>query len=160
MGRIYSVVVDSTSLSTTFDWVELTPADDKAIKLRGFLLSQTSEVSDAAEEGLRIRVFRFTSAVTGGSSGGASFTPVPVDSADAAAGFTAEIRNTTVATSGGTTVVCAELGWNIRSSPLEFWYPDERFCPKVKGAEVMIVRSETTPADAATFMGTFWIEEE
>jgi hypothetical protein len=162
MGRIYSIAFDSTAITNAngdVDWVEILPADDKPVKIRGFILSQSSEAGDAAEELLRFRILRLAATVTSGS-GGASFTPSPVDSADAAAGCTVEVRNTTVATTSGSTVVCAEFAWNERASPFEFWFPDERFAPKAKQGEGLFIRQETTVADDVTCMGTIWIEEE
>jgi hypothetical protein len=136
----------------------LTPAANKPVKLRGMLLSQISEVADAAEEGLRISVQRFPATVTTGN--GTAVTPIPMDSADAAAGCSAECNGATVATTSGSAVVLAEMGWNIRNSPYEMWFPDASFAPKAKNAEALIVRMETTPADDFTGLFTFWIEEE
>lgn len=161
MGRIYSVTYNGTITNAggNTDLLELLPADDKPVKLRGMILSQISEVGDAASEGLQITVKRLGATVTGGS-GGSAVTPVPVDSADAAAGVAAECNNTTVATTSGATVTLADMGWIIQNSPFDFWWPDERFCPKVKQGEALVVRLETTPADDFTGSFTFWIEEE
>jgi hypothetical protein len=162
MGRIYSVVMATVAITagnTDVDWLLVLPADDKPVKLRGFIIGQTSEVGDAAEESLRFRVLHMTATVTNGS-GGTTPTPATVDSADAAAGCTIHCNDTTVATTNGTTKVCAEFAWNERASPFEFWYPDERFCPKAKQGEALLLRQETTVADDVTCMATFWIEEE
>lgn len=161
MGRIYSVVFQGTITNAggDQDLLEVLPADDKPVKLRGFSLSQISEVGDAAEEGLRVSVLKMTATITSGS-GGSAPTPIPPDTADAAAGFTAEVNNTTVATTSGATTTHGEFGWNIRNSPFDFWYPDERFCPKAKQGEGLFVRLQTTPADDFTGCFTFWLEEE
>src|SRR5262245_26611265 len=161
MGRIYSVSYQGTITNAggDTDLLEIAPADDKPVKLRGFSLGQTSEVGDAAEEGLRISVIMLPATFTSGS-GGSSVTPAPCDSANSAAGATTECNNTTVATTSGTAVTRAEFAWNNRASPYDFWYPDERFCPVVKGAEGMVVRLQTTPADDFSGCFTFWIEEE
>src|SRR5689334_17393083 len=144
MGRIYTVVHQGTiaNASGDVDLLEILPADDKPVKLRGLLLSQISEVADAQEEGLRITIKRLPATVTSGS-GGSTPTPQPMDSADAAAGFAAETGNSTVATTNGTAVTLAEIGWNERNSPYEMWFPDDRFCPKVKQGEALVVRQET-----------------
>lgn len=161
MGRIYTVSYQGTITNAggDTDLLEALPADDKPIRLRGFSLSQISEVGDAAEEGLRISVIRLPATVTSGS-GGSSVTPAPMDSADTAAGATCECNNTTVATTSGTAVTMAEYGWNIRSSPYEVWFPDAAFSPKAKQGEGLIVRQQTTAADDYTGLFTFWIEEE
>lgn len=161
MGRIYSVTYNGTITNAggNTDLLSIQPADDKPVKLRGFSFAQTSEVGDAAEEGLRITVKRFPATYTVGS-GGSAVTPVPVDSADTAAGCTTRCNDTTVGTTSSTAVTLADLGWNIRNSPFDFWYPDERFCPKVKQGEGLGVVLETTVADDLTGSFTFWIEEE
>ena len=161
MGRIYTVSYQGTITNAggDSDLLELLPADDKPVKLRGLLLSQISEVGDTAEEGLRISILRMTATVTSGS-GGSSVTPAPMDSADVAAGVAAECNNTTVATTNGSTITIAEVGWNIRLSPYELWFPDDRFAPKAKQGEALLVRMQTTPADDFTGMFTFWVEEE
>ncbi len=160
MARRYAVPYTGTFTNTggNADLLELLPADDKPVKLIGFLLSQTSEVGDTAEEGIRISVVRLGATVT--SSNGTSVTPVPLDSADTAAGFTAECNGATVATTNGTTTVVMEMGWNIRNSPYEWWAPDVSLAPKCKGGEGLFVRAETTPADDITVCLTFWVEEE
>ena len=161
MSRIYTVSYQGTITNAggDTDLLELLPADDKPVKLRGFSLAQTSEVGDAAEEGLRVSVIRLGATVTSGS-GGSSVTPTPMDSADSAAGVAAECNNTTIATTSGTSTTIEEIGWNIRSSPYEHWYPDVNFCPKAKQGEGLVVRLQTTVADDITGVLTFWIEEE
>ncbi len=161
MGRIYTVPYTGTLTLAggDSDFLEVLPADDKPVKLRGWSLSQSSEVGDAAEESLRISVLRMAATVTSGSLGSA-VTPVPMDSADAAAGFTAECNNSTVATTTGATTIIEEYGWNERNTPFEHWYPDERFCPKAKQGEGLFVRCQSTVADDVTIELTFWIEEE
>lgn len=161
MSRIYTVSYQGTITNAggDSDLLEILPADDKPVKLRGFRLSQISEVGDTAEEGLRISVLRLPATVTSGS-GGSAVTPAPTDSADAAAGAACECNNTTVATTSSTAVTLEELGWNVRNSPCDFWYPDANFSPKAKQGEALIVRMQTTPADDFTGCFTFWIEEE
>lgn len=160
MGRIYTVsfAATVTAAGGDTDWCELTPADDKPIKLRGFLISQTSEVGDTAEEGLRFSVIRLPATVTSGN--GTATTPQPMDSADAAAGFTAETNGTTIATTSGTAITIHEFGWNERNTPYDFWYPDERFSPKAKQGEVIVIRQQTTLADDMSACFTVWVEEE
>lgn len=161
MGRIYSVSYQGTITNAggDTDLIEILPADDKPVKLRGFSLSQISEVGDAAEEGLRITIIRLPATVTSGS-GGSAITPAPMDSADVAAGAACECNNTTVATTSGTAVTIAEYGWNIRNSPFAEWFPDTAYCPKVKQGEGLVVRQQTTAADDYSGQFTFWIEEE
>jgi hypothetical protein len=160
MGRIYTVVFNGTvtSAGADTDWLEVLPADDKPVKLRGLMISQISEVQDAAEEGLRFSIIRLGATVTGGN--GTATTPAPMDSADAAAGAACETNGATVATTSGTTTILVEFGWNNRNSPYEIWFPDDRFAPKAKQGEGLIVRQQTTLADDMTAQMTAWIEEE
>ena len=161
MGRIYTVVYSGTITNAggDTDLLELQPADDKPVKLRGFILSQTSEVGDAEEEGLRISVIRLTATVTSGT-GGSSVTPESMDSADTASGATCECNNTTVATTSGNTDTLYDMAWNVRASPYDYWFPDAAYCPKVKQGEALIIRQQTTAADDYSGVFTFIFEEE
>lgn len=161
MSRIYAVPFAGTTVTNAggnADLWEFAPATQKPMKLRGFRFGQISEVGDAVEEGIEIQIIRMTATVTG--SNGSSVTPVPMDSADTAAGVACETNGATVATTSGTATIIESIPWNIRASPLEVWYPDERFCPKVKNAEFLFIRLLTTVADDITFGGVAWIEEE
>ena len=161
MGRMYSVPFAGATVTNAGGnndlWI-FEPADDKPIKLRGFRLGQTTEVADAAEEGVEIQVIHMTATVTNGNGG--AVTPVPIDPSDAAAGFTSETNGTTVATTSGTTTICESIPWNIRNSPCDFWYPDERFSWKARQGQALILRLITTVADDINFGGCAWIEEE
>lgn len=160
MSRIYTVsfAATVTSAGGDTDLLEVLPADDKPVKLVGFILGQTSEVGDAAEEGLRISVLRHPATVTSGN--GTAATPQPMDSADSAAGFAAECNGTTVSTTSGTTVTLSEMAWNLRASPFDMWYPEPALRPKAKQGEALVVRMQTTLADDASFACTFFLEEE
>ena len=161
MSRIYAVPFAGATVTNAggnADLWEFLPADDKPIKLRGFSFGQISEVGDAAEEGVEIQIIRMNATVT--SSNGSSVTPVPMDSADAAAGFTAETNGATVATTSGTATIVKSFMLNLRGSPFEWWAPDERFAPKAKQGEGLFIRLITTVADDITAGGVAWIEEE
>lgn len=161
MSRIYTVPYSGTVTNAggNSDLFEIAPADDKPVKLRGLRLGQISEVGDTAEEGLQISIIRLPATVTSGS-GGSAVTPVPMDSANVAAGAACEANNTTVATTNGTAVTVDIIGWNERNTPYETWWPDPEFAPKVKQGETLVVRMDTTPADDFTFCGSVYIEEE
>lgn len=160
MGRIYSVSFSGTvaNASGDVDWLEIAPADDKPVLLRGLLISQISEVADAGEEGLRFSIIRLPATFSTGN--GTATTPQPMDSAGAAAGATCETNGATVATTSGTAITLVEFGWNVRNSPYEMWFPDRDYAPKVKQGEGLVVRMQTTVADDITACATFWIEEE
>jgi hypothetical protein len=167
MSAIYAATYTGTVTNAggNTDLGSFSPADDAPIRLRGFLLSQISEVGDAAEEGLEITVKRLPATMTVGSGGSSITATKPL--ADFKGGstwaMTARANDTTVATSSGTIEILQELGWNERNSPYDFWFPDERFCPVIgqSGANLtgLIIRQETTAADDYTGAFTFWIEE-
>lgn len=158
MSRIYTVPFNGTLANAggDVDLVELLPADDKPVKLRGFKFGQTSELGDSAEEQLRISIMRLPATVTGGS-GGSAVTPTPDDSAQTAAGCAAEANNTTVATTNGSAVTLEEFSINIRA-PFETWWPD--FAWKAKQGEALVIRCQSTPADDLSAQWTAIIEEE
>jgi hypothetical protein len=151
---MYTISFEGVAVTAQVDFFEITPADDKPVAVHGILLSQSSDVGDAAEEMLRVEFIRGHS--TGGS-GGAAPTPIPLDPNDTAAGLAAETNNTTIA-SVGTPVVLLALAFNIRQG-LEHYFPPE--CrPKVSQANTTLVaRLMAAPADSLTISGTLFVEE-
>lgn len=162
MSRIYAVPFNGTVANATgdTDLFSFAVADDKPIRLRGFILGNVSEVGDTAEEALRITVKYLPATLTQGSNGSTVTAVAPLsDQAGTVWGFTAHVNDTTVATSSGTVIVVDEFAWNIRNSPYEHWYPDPSFCPECKQGAGLVVRCETTVADDFTFSGTAFVEE-
>lgn len=157
-GRIYSVVFGAVSVSGSGqDFFEITPADDKPVEIVGLFLTQTgnSDVGDAQEECLRFSIVR-GNATSG--SGGSAPTPAPVDPNDTAAGFTAEVNNTTIA-STGTAVIVHEDSFNVRVG-YQNWWP-EGFGPQATQANTLLcVRLNAAPADAITLSGTLYVREK
>jgi hypothetical protein len=159
MARVYRVPYTGTLAAAggDSDLLSLQPADDKPVRLKGWLIGQSTEIGDAAEENVRITVRHMTATVTIGS-GGSSVTPVKTDPNDPAAGFTARCNDATVSTTSGTSTIAEELGWNIRSSPWERYIPEEDRLIARQG-EVLIVRLESTLTDDVTGQLTFLVEE-
>ena len=159
MSSIYTVSFAGTVTNAggDTDLLELTPADDKPCKLRGFTIGQYSEFGDSQEEAIRISVIRLPATVTSGN--GTATTGQALDDLAAAAGFAAETNGTTVATTSSTAVTLAEFAWNLRASPYEFWWPDPEFAPTVRQAAAIVVRMQSTLADDASFACTFYVEE-
>lgn len=155
MGRIYAVTFEGVAVTAQVDFFEVAPADDKPVALIGIMLSQSSDLGDAAEEILRIKVIRGHS--TSGS-GGTSATPRPVSStADTAAGATAKTNNTTIA-SAGTGVDLFAHAFNIRAG-LEHYFPPECRPSAGQGDGTIVVRLMAAPADSLTMSGTLFFEE-
>jgi hypothetical protein len=163
MARLYRVPYSGTLTNAggDSDLLSIQPADDKPCRLVGWIIGQTSEVQDAAEESLRITVRHMTATVTIGSNGSAvtGVANRPGTTDIVAAGFTARCNDTTVSTTSGTSTVMEELAWNVRNSPWERWIPEE-MRPRASQGEVFIVRMETTPADDIAANLTFFVEEE
>lgn len=159
MAVIFTVSFSGTlaAAGTDADLFELTPADDKPIRLRGLILGQTSELADAAEESLRVSIIRLPATVTSGN--GTSVTPRAVSDKSAAVGFAAEANGATLATTSGTAETLEEFAWNIRMSPLERWWPDADFAPAVRQAGALVVRCQSTPADDISIAITAYVEE-
>lgn len=153
MGRIYAVTFEGVAVTVAVDFFEVLPATQKPCKLLGLMLSQSSDVGDAAEEILRIKVIR---GHTTSGSGGTAGTARPCNPADTAAGATVETCNTTIA-SVGTAVDLLADAFNIRSG-YQFWWTPET-APVVANAETAVVRLMAAPADSLTMSGTLYFEE-
>lgn len=154
MGRIYTVEFENVAVTASQDFFELTAADDKPIRIIGLFLAQYSDLGDAAEEILRFRVIR---GHTTSGSGGATATPRPVAVSDAAAGFTCEINNTTIA-SAGTAVNLHSDSFNIRTGT-QIWLPPGCGWGTTQ-ATLLVVRLLAAPADSLSMSGTLYVEEE
>lgn len=154
-GRVYAVTFENVSVSATQDLFEITPADDKPIRILGIQLANVgADVGDAAEEMLRLTVTR---GHTSGGSGGSAPTPVPLDPSGPAAGFAAEVNNTSKAASGTTTVPFAD-GMNVRI-PYQQYFTPETVIQATQGNTTIVVRLENSPADAVSMSGTLFVEE-
>lgn len=152
-GRIYAVTFSAVAVSAAQDLFEITPADDKPIEIVGIELGQTSDATDSADELLQISIIR---GFTASGSGGSSATPAPLSPNDAAAGFTAEVNNTTVANTGTTTTQHTGA-WNVRAGYIN-WFP-EGMRPMASQGNTTIVVRQTAPADAITMSGTLYVRE-
>lgn len=153
MSRMYSVSFAGVAVTAQQDFFEVVAAAGKNCRIRALYLSQSTDVGDAAEEGLSI-LLKSGSTTTG--SGGSAPTPVPMNVTDAAAGFTAEANNTTKATAG-TIVTHHADNWNIRM-PYQLILPPE-MCAELTGSRRFTVELGTTPADSITVSGTLYVEE-
>lgn len=155
-SRVYSVVFGAVAVAAGQDLFEISPADDKPLEIVGLMLAQVgnSDVGDAAEECLRFSIVR---GQTTSGSGGTATTPRPMKRSDAAAGFAAEVNNTTIA-SAGTAVILHEDSFNVRAGYLNWWPPGTE--PEATQADTTIcVRLNTAPADSITLSGTLYVRE-
>lgn len=152
-GRIYAVTFTGATVTAAQDLFELTPASNKPIEIVGIELSQTSDFGDSQDELLSISIIR-GNATSG--SGGSSATPAPISPYDTIAGFTAEVNNTTVA-STGTPVTLFSSAWNVRAGYIN-WFP-EGCRPMCNAAYTMIRVTQSAPTDSITMHGTVYIRE-
>ena len=129
------------------------------IIVHGFRRGQTgtADFGDAQEEGVPIGLYRVPATVTSGS-GGTAPTPRLVSATGAAAGFTAEVNNTTVATTSGTLELLDVFTWNVRVPESQLFIPEFRY--EFAQATACVIRVITGPADAiATTNGSVLVEE-
>ena len=156
MSRLYTVTFEAVAVTAAQDFFCLEPADDKPVRILGVMLSQSSDVGDAAEEILRVTITRVPATFTSGS-GGTTPTARLIDATGAAAGFTAEANNTTVATTSGTLENLLAYQFNIRTG-LELFLPPELQPMFVQGTGGA-VRLAAAPTDSLTMSGTLFVEE-
>jgi hypothetical protein len=124
------------------------------VLIHAIYLSQSSDVGDAAEEMLRVKIIR---GHTTSGSGGSAATPRPLDPNSPAAAMTAEVNNTTIA-SVGTAVDLHAEAFNIRSGWVFMPTPEAR--PKAnQGNTTIVVRLMAAPADSLSVSGTLIVEE-
>lgn len=154
-SRYFSVEFDNIAIAAaTTDLVELLAATNKPIAVIGWEIGQSTELGDAAEEGLR---FRWVRGNTTSGSGGTATTPRPMNLSDSAAGFACEVGNTTAA-SAGTAVNLYSTAWNIRG-PWAVWLPEG--CEMVtSGTTLLVLRPVAAPTDSVSFSGTVFVRED
>jgi hypothetical protein len=159
-GRIYSVPFAGTATTTTTDLFNLDPAVDKPIRLLAIDVGQTTRVGDANEDMVGWSVRRFTGATITNGTGGTAPTPVAVNVGDGAAGFTARVMDTTIATTTGTNTLLHSSAFNTRVGLL--WVPPPEclaLAADNAGNARLIVRLEEAPSASTTFAGTAYVEE-
>lgn len=154
LGRIYTVDLVPTAVTVAADLLELTPADDKPIRILSVNLHQTSDTGDAQEEIISLVWVR---GHTTSGSGGSAPTPRPGNRNDSASGATAEVFNTTAA-SVGSTVNLNRHGWNVRI-PLERPYTPEEAPEASQADTTLVLRMAAAPADSLTIGGSVTFEE-
>lgn len=157
MGRLYQVPIAFVAQTAQIDLFELTAAAEKPCLIHEIYVANSTDVGDAQEEMLALRLRRANGTVTSGS-GGTAPTPVPIDPDDAASGLTAEVNNTTKLVVGTGTITDERLyAWNVRQPFHLIFTPETR--PKIKGGEKKVLELTTTPADSITLGGYALVEE-
>lgn len=152
-GRTYAVTFSAVAVSAAQDLFEITMADDKPVEIVGIELGQSSDAGDAADELLQISIIR---GFTASGSGGSAATPIPMNPSDSAAGFTAEVNNTTLANTGSNVTLHTGT-WNVRAGYIN-WFPEDAR-PQASQANSTLVVRQTVPLDAITMSGTLYVRE-
>lgn len=152
-GRVYSVVIDNVAASVAQDLAEFLVGDDRPFEMVGYCLGQTSDVGDAQDENRLLKIVRGS---TTSGSGGTAPTPQPLLPLSAAAGFTAEINNTTQGSSGTPVTLHAEV-FNVRAGCVQ-WFP-EGCRPSATQANTSLRVLIDAPADSLSISGTFYLRE-
>ncbi len=155
MGRIYVVNWDTaTAITAQIDLFEITPADDKPVAIHELRVWQTTDLGDAAEEIIGLQIIR---GFTASGSGGGTPTIGQQLLNDAAQGFTAECRNTTLANTGTTQVLHSDA-WNVRIPFI--WTPTPETRPVVaQTSTTLVARLMAAPADSLTMFASMTVEE-
>ncbi len=152
---VYTVSFDQQTVAAAsgdYDLFELDPAAEKPVEIVAIRIDNKSEVGDAAEEMVAWSIVRGNTT----TGNGTSTTPRPLDSADGAASFAAEVVGSTPA-SAGTAVTLLAGTFNIRAGLMELF--PEVMRPVTRGTELLCVRMLTALADDATLSGTLWVRE-
>lgn len=161
MSRFYTVELPKVSRTTSFDFFELTPADDKPVRIVLIDIGQVTELGDAQEEQIEWTIRRGGTAMTSGSGGTGSVAGANGVGRDAGidptSGFTYDAGNTTLATftSG---VVVWHSAFNVRNG-LYFVCPPEGWFGASQANGGIVVRCENAPTDSIDFVGTMLVEE-
>lgn len=151
MAQVHVTTFDNLSITTATDILHGTVATEKPVELLEMALTQFSDLSDAAEEVLRIGLFR---GVTGGS-GGSALTENPMSGGDSASSLAVLANNTSIST-GGTQIDL--IGWNIRIPLL--WCPVPELRPIITNTyDPFAFRLLAAPADAVSVSGVLKWQE-
>lgn len=138
VGRTY-VIAATAAVTAQVDLCEVVSASDAVTIIESVEISQSS---DTDSEALGIQ---FVRGFTSSGSGGSSATPTPDDPGDAAFAGTAEVFNTTLASTSGT--VMLESGWNVLSPWI---WPSGPAGLVLSPSQRWVVKLTAAPADSLT----------
>lgn len=142
MGFAYIAQQDAQAISTAVDIFHITIADDVPIQILSVEAGQTTDLGDAAEEVLRVGIYK---GVTGGG-GGTALTETGLHDRAPTAG-TAVVGQGTASTGG--TLVDA-FNWNIRQAGPIYLPTPELLTRLGQGSSPVAMRLLAAPADSIT----------
>jgi hypothetical protein len=154
---MYSAAFKGVAVTAQQDFFEIKAPAAASVLIHGWMISQETELGDAAEEQLRLTTNRGTGTVTSGT-GGSTPTATPVIRTAPAFGGTVKANNTTkLAVNTGTLTTDIEVHtWNERVPYQMIYTPEMR--PVIMGGDYWTLELETTPADSVTVNGVVWFE--
>ena len=153
MGLMYSAVFQAVAVTAAQDLLSLLTTAACPIKIHYFSCGQGTDVGDAAEEILRIRIQRGMTTV---GSGGSTPNEVPLLRGGRTALADARANDTTAA-SGGTIEQVWEENWNVRTTYIYMPTPEMR--PDCGVSMRIAFNLVGAPADSLTMSGTIVWEE-
>lgn len=148
MGRMYSVSFTDVAVTAAQDFFQIEAVTVPAI-IHQVILSQSTDVGDAAAESLSLRFRRVTDALTNVTA------EAQLDTGDSAALADLNVNDTTPLTTGAATIhpEC----WNIAMPFVYLPPPELRIVVPV--GDVVTLNLITTPADSITMSGVMYFEE-
>ena len=153
MGLTYSVTFDAKAVTGAIDLFEM-PAGDRPFSLHALRAWQTTDLGDAAEEVLRIGLYRASTA----GSGGTALTENGYADGDAQTAKTTVIEYASGGTSSTSGTLIGIIPWNIRIPLNEICTPEMR--PRIDSADdPLSIRFLAAPTDSIT-MGAVAVWEE
>lgn len=157
MSGLYVVTFSSVAVTAQQDFFEIPAPSTRILVIHSVELTQSTDVGDAASEGLAILHKRGVGS-TSGSGGTATITPTKLETGNATSvvGANAETNNTTKMT-GGTITTLHSSNWIIQQPYLYLPTPEMRHI--IAPSEKYTVELATTPADSITMSGTIVFEE-
>lgn len=154
MGLMYAATFSGVAVTAQQDFFEYTAPSDAIAIIHRVVLTQSTDVGDAASEGLSILFKR--GATSSGTGGTQAATPAPLEFGSPAAGGVLDLNNTTKA-SGGTIVTLHAENWIIQSQFEYLPTPETRIV--LSPSQRFTVELATTPADSITVSGVLLVEE-
>lgn len=155
-SRMYVVSFAATAATAAVDFFSFAPADDKPVQIHAIYLAQTTEVGDAMEEMLEVKIERGGTGYTVGSGGSAGTIGVLGPSGQAA-GFTSRVVDTTKATFTAGEVKHRDA-FNVRTGWQYIPTPETRITV-VQANGGCSICLPAAPADSISWVGTLLVEE-
>ena len=156
MPRVYTVEFEAVTLAAAsgdIDIFSIDAATDKPTALKKLKIKTTSELAEAQEEWLRLRVIRGHATV---GSGGTAATARPLSANDTAYSGSVRTNDTTIA-SAGTPVNLMSDAMQVRAGYEEEFAPEDWMW--TAGADFLVVRLMAAVTDDVIASGTAWIVE-